>query len=61
METRNHNRSIFWERGQSESSQVESCNGKKHLERAILHIYPLQLSCETTAPSQEHMMNVEAE
>ena len=35
--------------------------GKSYLERAIQHLYPLELSCDITAPTQEHTMNAEAE
>ena len=35
--------------------------GKSYLEWAIQHLYPLELLCDITVPTQEHTMNSEAE
>ena len=35
--------------------------GKSYLERSIQHLYPFELSCDITTPTQEHTMNAEAE
>ena len=36
-------------------------DGKSYLERAIQHLYPLEVSCDITAPTEEHTMNAEVE
>ena len=36
-------------------------DGKSYLERAIQHLYPLEVSYDITAPTEEHTMNAEVE
>ena len=35
--------------------------GKLYLEQVIQYLYPLKLSCDNTALTQEHMTNAETE
>ena len=52
-----HNKSVFWERWQSESTQVESWEIAPGTSNTTPTSIPLELSCDITAPAYEAAMN----